>query len=144
MFVWLFIYSSFFCFNHRRIPKGSFTQNFVKIGLDLAEILRISKLRLVWRRREEEGKGIRRGEILLCNGLILGHPQKYILNILWRSDFIWLRYLRSKKNVCLFVCLFVCLLNCLFFYFNHLRIHTGIYPEIFMRIRLNLSEILRI
>ena len=64
----------FFCFNHRRIPKGSFAQNFVKIGLDLAEILRISKLD--WRDgggkegRREGGKGRRRGGILLCNGLI--------------------------------------------------------------------------
>ena len=58
----MFIYSFVFCFNHRRIPKGSFPQNFVKIGLDLAEILRISKLD--WRdgeggkkegRRREEG-----------------------------------------------------------------------------------------
>ena len=61
-------------FNHRRIPTGSFPQNFVKIRLDLAEILRISKLD--WRdggegkkgRREEGEKG-RRGRILLCNGL---------------------------------------------------------------------------
>ena len=43
LFVCLIIYL-FFCFNHHRIPKGSFPQNFVKIGLDLAEILRISKL----------------------------------------------------------------------------------------------------
>ena len=63
LFICLFIYSFVFCFNHRRIPKGSFPQNFVKIGLDLAEILRISKLD--WRdgrgegekgRREEEGE----------------------------------------------------------------------------------------
>ena len=44
MFVCLFIYSFIFCFNYRIIPKVSFPQNFVKIGLDLAEILRISKL----------------------------------------------------------------------------------------------------
>ena len=57
----MFIYSFVFCFNHRRIPKGSFPQNFVKIRLDLAEILRISKLD--WRDGGEEGeeKG-RRGE----------------------------------------------------------------------------------
>ena len=69
----MFIYSFVFCFNHRRIPKGSFPQNFVKIGLDLAEILRISKLD--WRDgggegKKEKEKG-RRGGILLCNGLIL-------------------------------------------------------------------------
>ena len=49
-----------FCFNHHRIPKGSFPQNFVKIGLDLAEILRISKLD--WRDRGEGEKKGRRGE----------------------------------------------------------------------------------
>ena len=53
-----------FYFNHRKIPRGSFPQNFVKIRLDLAEILRISKLD--WcdgggggkkgRRRGEEGE----------------------------------------------------------------------------------------
>ena len=50
----------FFCFNHRRITKGSFSQNFVKIGLDLAEILRISKLD--WRDGGEGKKKGRRGE----------------------------------------------------------------------------------
>ena len=55
LFVCLFIYLFVFCFNHRRISKGSFPQNFVKIGLDLAEILRISKLD--WRDgRGEEGE----------------------------------------------------------------------------------------
>ena len=47
-----------FCFNHHRTPKGSFPQNFVKIGLDLAEILRISKLD--W--RDGGGKEGRRRE----------------------------------------------------------------------------------
>ena len=79
MFVCLLI-DLFFYFNHLRIPTGSFPQNFVKIGLDLAEILRISKLD--WRDgggkgRREGGKGRRRGGILLCNGLIyyffIGH-----------------------------------------------------------------------
>ena len=45
---------------------------FVKIRLDLAEILRISKLD--WRdgggKGREGGKGRRRGGILLCNGLM--------------------------------------------------------------------------
>ena len=31
----------FFCFNHLGTPTGSFPENFVKILLDLAEILRI-------------------------------------------------------------------------------------------------------
>ena len=73
MFVCLFLYPFVFCFNHRRIPKGSFPQNFVKIRLDLAEILRINKLD--WHDGgEEEGEKKegrrRRGGILLCNGLI--------------------------------------------------------------------------
>ena len=53
MFFNLFV----FYFNHLRIPKVSFPQKFVKIGLDLAEILRISKLD--W--RDGEGKKGRRG-----------------------------------------------------------------------------------
>ena len=40
----------------------------MKIGLDLAEILRISKLD--WRDGGEGEKGRRRGGILLCNGLM--------------------------------------------------------------------------
>merc|ERR1711875_209149 len=44
----------------------------------------------------------------------------------------------------LFVCLFVCLLNSGFFYFNHLGTPTGIYPENFVKIPLDLAEILRI
>ena len=57
MFVCFFTYQFVFCFNHSRIPKESFPQNFVKIGLDLAEILRISKLD--WRDggRKEKGRG---------------------------------------------------------------------------------------
>ena len=64
MFVCLFVCLSIdlfvFCFNHGRIPTRSVPQNFVKIRLDLAEILRISKLD--WHdgrgteRRREEGK----------------------------------------------------------------------------------------
>ena len=44
----------------------------------------------------------------------------------------------------MFVCLFVCLLTCLFFYFNHLGTPTGIYPENFVKIGLDLAEIYRI
>ena len=61
MFAFLFIDLFIFCFNHRRIPKEGFPQNIMKIRLDLAEILRLSKLD--WRdgegkkgRREEEGE----------------------------------------------------------------------------------------
>ena len=65
MFVCLFIYPFVFCFNHRRKPTGCFPQNFVKIGLVLAEILRISKLD--WRdgggkEGREGGKGRREGK----------------------------------------------------------------------------------
>ena len=49
-----------FCLNHHKIPRGSFPQNFVKIGLDLAEILRISKLD--WHDKGEGKKGRRGGE----------------------------------------------------------------------------------
>ena len=79
VFVCLFI--DFFYFNQCGTPTGCFPENFVKIGLDLADILRISKLD--WRDRGEEvKKGRRRGGILLCNGLIiLEHPQKYTLKI---------------------------------------------------------------
>ena len=72
--------------------------------------------------------------------IILGHPQKYTLKISWRSDLIWLRYIGFLKMfIC--CCLFVCLLNCFFFYNNCHRTPTGIYPENFMRIGLDLAEI---
>ena len=74
--------------------------------------------------------------------IFVGHQQKVPLKILWRFDLIWLRYLGSK-NVYLFVCLFVCLLTC-FFYFNHLGTPTEIYPENFVKIRLDLAEIFKI
>ena len=60
MFVSLFIDLFVFCFNHGRIPTESVPQNFVKIQLDLAEILRISKLD--WRDGGGKEKGRRRGE----------------------------------------------------------------------------------
>ena len=76
MFVCLLIDLFVFYFNHHRIPKGSFPQNFVKIRLDLAEILRISKLD--WhdggegeKKGRREGEGKEKGGILLCNDLIL-------------------------------------------------------------------------
>ena len=72
LFVSLFVYRFVcFCFNRRKIPKGSFSQNFMKIGLDLAEILRISKLDWHDGGGEEGEKGRKRGGILLCNGLML-------------------------------------------------------------------------
>ena len=71
--------------------------------------------------------------------IILEHRQEYTLKISWRSDLIWLRYSGSKKwlFVCLFVDLFV-------FYSNHLGTPTGIYPENFVKIGLDLAEIYRI
>ena len=92
--------------------------------------------------------------------ITLGHQQDISLKILWRSNSIWLIYLGSKKlylfvwlfflfgwdikdlkYVYLFVCLFF--LTC-FFYFNHLGTPTGIYPENFVKIGLDLAEIYRI
>ena len=50
-------------------PTEIYPENFVKIRLDLTEILRISKLD--WRAGGGEGKEKgRRGGILLCNGLM--------------------------------------------------------------------------
>ena len=72
----------------------------MKIGLDLAEILRISKLD--WRDRgggKKKKEGRRRGGILLCNGFMF---------------------------ICLFDCLFLCWP--VFFYFNHFITPTEIYP----------------
>ena len=72
----------FVCFTHHGTPTGSLPQNLVKIRLDLAEILRISKLD--WRDGGEgEKKGRRRrGGILLCNGIIiLGYPEEGTLKI---------------------------------------------------------------
>ena len=58
--------------------------------------------------------------------------------------FMELKKLDWKMFICLFF-LFVCLFVGLFvFYFNHLRTPTGIYPENFMKIPLDLAEILRI
>ena len=50
-------------------PTGIYPENFMKIRLDLAEILRISKLD--WHDGEGEGKKGRREGIPLCNGLIV-------------------------------------------------------------------------
>ena len=44
----------FFCFNHSETPTESSTENFMKIRLDLAEILTIIKLD--WRDGGEEGE----------------------------------------------------------------------------------------
>ena len=45
----------------------------------------------------------------------------------------------------MYICLFVCLFIDLFVsYFNHLGITTDIYPENFVKIQLDLAEILRV
>ena len=79
MFVFcLFVYR-FFRFNHCGTPREGFPQNFVKICLDLAEILRISKLN--WRDGGGKKEKGRRGGILLCNGLIYFKLNKLILKV---------------------------------------------------------------
>ena len=72
--------------------------------------------------------------------IFVGHQQKVPLKILWRFNLIWLRYLGSK-NVYLFACLFVCLFIC---FFNHSKTPTESSPENFVKISLDLAEILRI
>ena len=74
--------------------------------------------------------------------IILKHPQEYTLRISWRSDLIWLRYLGSNK--CPFVCLFVCLFIWFVFCFNHSGTPTESSTENFVKIRLDLAEILTI
>ena len=80
LFVCLFVYRFVFCFNHRRITTGSFPQNSLKIQLDLAEILRISKLD--WRGGGGK-KGRRRGRILPCNGLIIMEASAFLHLLTW-------------------------------------------------------------
>ena len=84
MFIDLFV----LCFNHRRIPTESFPQNVVKIQLDLAEILRISKLDWNDGGGKKEEKGRSEG-ILLCNGLIPSvYGKSHILSV-------WNKYRRK-------------------------------------------------
>ena len=123
-----------FCFIHHGTPTGSFPENFVKIRLDLAKILRILKLFICM------FYGLFVYEFVFFVLIIVGHPQKVPLEILWRSNLIRLTYLGSKT---MFICLFVCLLTCIF-YFNHLGTPTEIYPENFVKIWLDLAEIFKI
>ena len=84
LFACLFIDLFVFYFNHFGTPTGTYQENFVKIRLDLAEILRISKLDWHDRggKKGREGVNGRSEEILLCNVLIiLRHPQEYTLKI---------------------------------------------------------------
>ena len=70
--------------------------------------------------------------------IIMGYPQECFLKVLWRFDLICLIYCAFKK------CLFVCLLVCFIDYLNHLGLPTGSFPENFVTIWLNLTEILLI
>ena len=104
MFIYLLVFLFVFYFNHLGTPTEIYSENFVNIRLDLAEIYRIFKNVYLF---------VCLLSCLFFILIILGHPQKYTLKISWRSDLIWLRYSRSKT--CLFVCLFVCLFIDLFF-----------------------------
>ena len=74
--------------------------------------------------------------------IIMGNQQEVSLKFSWRSDLIWLRYIGSKKT--LFVCLFVCLYDLFVFCFNHSGTPTESSTENFVKIRLDLAEILTI
>ena len=102
LYVCLFVELFVFYLNLLRTYTGIYPENFVRIGLDLAEILSIYKNVYLFVCLF----------VCLLTGLffiliILEHQQEYTLQISWRSDLIWLRYLGSKMFICLFVCLFV-------------------------------------
>merc|ERR1712055_271667 len=90
LFVCLFVFFVdlfVFYFNHLGTPTGIYHENFVKIGLDLAEIYRILKNVYLFVCLF----------VCLLNCLffiliILGHPREYTLKISWGSVLIWLRY----------------------------------------------------
>ena len=143
LFVWLFDCWTvcFFYFNHLGTPTGIYPENFVKIGLDLAEIYRILKNVYLF-----VCLFVCLLTCLFFTLIILEHQKEYTLKISWRSGLFWLGYIGLKKIYICFFCLFVCLFvdPFVFFYFNHLRTPTGIYPENFVRIGIDLAEILRI
>ena len=71
----------------------------------------VSRTPLSWKSYLEEVEGSwldtwRMRSLLTC-WIILEDPQELVLKVSWRSDLIWLRYLRTK-NAPLFLCLFVC------------------------------------
>ena len=91
LFVHLFVDLFVFYFNHLGTPTGIYPENFVKIGLDLAEILRISKLDwLDGERGKKEGRRI--GGILLCNGLI------WSVNSMLKMDELY-KYLLKRNAI---------------------------------------------
>ena len=67
--------------------------------------------------------------------IIIEYPKVVFLKISWRPDLIWLRYLGSKMFIGLFVCSYM--------YLFFVLIITGSFPELFVKIWLDLAEILR-
>ena len=113
MYVIALVFVWFFCFNHSGTPTGSFPENFMKIQLDLAEILWIRKLEC---------------KIYICLFVCL-FVYKFVC-ILFQSSvdpyrklpwtfgedptwFGWDIY-DLKMSICLFVCLFVYWFVCFF------------------------------
>ena len=107
LFVCLFVYS-FVCFyfNNLWTPTGSYTENFVNIRLDCAEIFRIKKCLFVcW---------------FVCLFIDLFDVLFYsswdtYSKLPWKfcEDPTWFGWdIQDLKHVCLFVCSFVCLLAC--------------------------------
>ena len=108
LFVCLWI-CLFFCFNHHGTPTGSFPESFMMMQHVLNDIFRIQKCLFA----------CLFVCLMICGFIvliILGHPQEVILKILWRFDWIWLKYL-GYKNVDYFVYLFISLWICLFILF---------------------------
>ena len=138
LFVCLFVcWPFFFNLNHLGTPTGIYPENFVKIGLDLADIYRILKNIYLF-----VCLFVSLLNYLFFISIILRHPLEYAFEISWRSNLTLLIYLGSDK---IFICLFVCLFICWpVFYFNNLRTPTGIYSENFVKIGRDLAEILRI
>ena len=79
--------------------------------------------------------------------IIIVHLQEVSLKVFWRTTLIWLRYLGSKNVyliACLFVCFFLFFMDLFVFCFNHRGTHTKSSPENFVKIGLDLAEIIRI
>ena len=83
LFVRLFVDLFVFYCNHLGTPTGIYPKNFVKIGLDLAEIYRILKNVYLF-----VCLFVCLFNCLFFILIILGHPQEYTLKISWRLDLI--------------------------------------------------------
>ena len=80
--------------DHLGRPPGTYPWSFVKIWLHLAEIFWSLWLPYWKSCRPTDWMMIiswRMGSSLMC-WIFLEDPQELILEVLWRSDFIWLRY----------------------------------------------------